>query len=154
MLKLGLRTLTTACLGALMLSGCGMAAKGEVNSPAAGPANAKTSLTRSLFSRDVTGSVSEHDLQKILDSKFELDLPARVGIVALDHAFDPAEPAGVARPGIVAGSLTKNLRGSEHFASVTDVSTELGSRGSARLRRATALAISCSSAPRARTALT
>lgn len=95
------------------------------NAATAAAAEAPAPLARSPFSRDINGSVSEDDLQKVLDARFDLTFPARVGVVTLDKAFDPAEPAGVARQAIVARTLTKNLEGSPHFSSVTDVSTEL-----------------------------
>lgn len=123
--RIGLKTLTTLCLGAALLGGCAAGAPDAPVSAEAPAAQARAPLARSLFSRDITGSVSEADLQKILDARFDHSFPARVGVVTLDAAFDPSTPAGVARQAIVAKTLTKNLEGSRHFSSVTDVSTEL-----------------------------
>jgi len=94
--------------------------------PSAAPAQApKPTLERSLFARDVTGSLSEDDLQRVLDARVEVTLPARVGVVALGSAFSPAERAPVAEQAIVAKAVTRTLKGSRHFSAVTDVSTEL-----------------------------
>ncbi len=120
-LKLGL------LLGALGVAGCGMAEETAAPSSAAqatGPAP-KPVLERSLFGREPTGSLTEADLQRILDARFEVDLPARIGVVALDAAFDPETRAPVAMQSIVAKTMSKKLKGSPHFSAVTDVSTEL-----------------------------
>lgn len=82
-------------------------------------------LERSLFGRDQTGAVSENDLQKILDARLDVALPARIGVVALDVAFDPEKRAPVGLQSIVAKTMSKRLKGSNHFSAVTDVSTEL-----------------------------
>jgi rhombotail lipoprotein len=82
-------------------------------------------LERSLFGRDQTGAVSENDLQKILDARLDVALPARIGVVALDVAFDPEKRATVGLQSIVAKTMSKRLKGSHHFSAVTDVSTEL-----------------------------
>jgi rhombotail lipoprotein len=107
--------------------GCGAAAGPEA--PAAADRAAATApqpvLERSLFGRDQTGAVSENDLQKILDARLDVALPARIGVVALDAAFDPETRAPVALQSIVAKTMSKNLKGSTHFSAVTDVSTEL-----------------------------
>ncbi|MFO0569638.1 MAG: hypothetical protein U0263_28575 [Polyangiaceae bacterium] len=120
-------TRVSALLGtlSLLVVGCGAANLPEA-APSAAPAQApKPTLERSLFSRDVTGSLSEDDLQRVLDARVEVTLPARVGVVALGSAFSPAERAPVAEQAIVAKAVTRTLKGSRHFSAVTDVSTEL-----------------------------
>ena len=121
-LKLGL----LAALGLGALSGCGgMAMRSEAAPAAPDQPQAPAKLHRSLFSKDVSGSVSEDDLQKILESSFDLELPARVGVVALAEPFDGEAGGSVALQGTVAKILTKKLDGSEHVSFATDVSTEL-----------------------------
>jgi rhombotail lipoprotein len=126
MTRLSLRLLPL--LGAAALaSGC---AAGATRPSADDPTAAQTarpSLERSLFSRDSRGSVTEEDLQRILAARVDLDLPARVGVVALENAFDPEQRASVAKQAIVAKTLTRALDGSPHFSALTDVSTELPS---------------------------
>ncbi|GMV14683.1 MAG: hypothetical protein HS104_09960 [Polyangiaceae bacterium] len=119
-LKLGL---LTSFLG---LGGCGAAPRAALEAPApSAAASPRPVLERSLFSRDSTGSVSEDDLQKVLAARVEITLPARIGVVALDTAFDPEKRAPVTEQAIVAKSLTRTLKGSPHVSAVTDVSTEL-----------------------------
>lgn len=122
-LKLGLVT-SLVCLGAA--TGCGAAPSAALKPGAAAEAPApRPALERSLFSRDSTGSVSEDNLQRVLAARVDVTLPARIGVVALDSAFDPEKRAPVAEQAIVAKSLTRALKGSPHVSAVTDVSTEL-----------------------------
>ncbi|MCC6898061.1 MAG: hypothetical protein IT377_03750 [Polyangiaceae bacterium] len=108
------------------LAGCAAAPKSALESPASPAAAApRPVLERSLFGRDPSGSLSEDDLQRVLAAKVDVTLPARVGVVALDAAFDPEKRAPVAEQAIVAKSLTRTLKGSPHVSAVTDVSTEL-----------------------------
>jgi hypothetical protein len=115
-----------SCLAALgAASGCGM----EAPPPATPSAHANVAppppLTRSLFSTGPTGSLSEDDMQKILDARIDLAFPARLGVVALSHPFDPEKRASVAERAIVAREVTRALDGSRDFSLVTDVSTDL-----------------------------
>lgn len=82
-------------------------------------------LDRSLFSRDVSGSVSETDLQKILDARLELTFPARVGVVTLAQPFRAEQGAPLSQQAIVGAEIVESLKGSNHFAHVTHVSTDL-----------------------------
>jgi rhombotail lipoprotein len=99
----------------------------QANSPDAPSAavSPKPALERSLFGRDATGALSEADLQRVLDARFDVELPARIGVVALEVAFNPETRAPVAMQAIVAKTMSKSLKGSTHFSAVTDVSTEL-----------------------------
>jgi rhombotail lipoprotein len=120
-LKLGL------LFGSLTLAACGGMAP-EASSPAAADTAApgpKPALERSLFGRDAGGTLTEADLQRILDARFDVELPARIGVVALDAAFNPETRAPVAMQAIVAKTMSRSLKGSTHFSAVTDVSTEL-----------------------------
>lgn len=89
---------------------------------AAAPAPA---LQQSLFSRDLTGSVSEEDLQRILASRVELGFPARVGVVTLDEPFRAEATAPIGQQSIVGPTMVRALDDSPHFSHVTDVSTGL-----------------------------
>lgn len=93
----------------------------SANTRAAAPAP----LARSLFSHDPTGSLTEDDLQKILDARIDLAFPARLGVVALSRPFDPEKRANIAERAIVAREVTRALGGSRDFSLVTDVSTDL-----------------------------
>lgn len=90
----------------------------------AGP-EVRPSLQESLFSRDLTGAVSEEDLQRILASRVELGFPARVGVVTLDEPFRAESTAPVGQQAIVGPAMVQALDASPHFTHVTDVSTGL-----------------------------
>jgi len=63
-------------------TGCGAASHSMMPaSRAAAQAPAPVPLDRSLFSRDVTGTVGETDLQRILSSSVDVTFPVRVGVV-------------------------------------------------------------------------
>lgn len=92
-------------------------------------------LDHSVFPRDPQGQLAEEDLQRILDSPIELDLPARVGVMPIVPARDwrgpaptDAVPAGVAE-------FVKALRASDHFTLVTEMmAIPSGSLGMEALR--------------------
>lgn len=107
-------------------TGCGAASHSMMPaSRAAAQAPAPVPLDRSLFSRDVTGTVGETDLQRILSSSVDVTFPVRVGVVTLDDAFRAESRASVGEQGIIAGTLTRSIKGAPYFSHVTDVSTEL-----------------------------
>jgi rhombotail lipoprotein len=123
---------TLACKALFLLSlaamGCGAAPHQVAISPAAeamrAPAPAPV-LDRSLFSRDVSGTVSETDLQRMLDARLDLSFPARVGVVTLAEPFRAEAGAPLSQQSIVGADVVHALKGSEHFAQVTNVSTDL-----------------------------
>ncbi len=121
-----LALLASSAVALACSTGCG-AASPRAMSPAAAAAQtpAPAALERSLFSRDVTGSVGENELQRILDSRMDLTFPVRVGVVSLDDAFRAESRAAVGEQGIMSGAVTRSLKGATHFSHVTDVSTEL-----------------------------
>jgi hypothetical protein len=80
--SLALFSLLTACGGARM----------EGVAPTAPPPSAANALTTSVFAKDSSGALTEGDLQKVLSSPIDLELPARVGVVPLDEPFDPRGP--------------------------------------------------------------
>lgn len=119
--------LLAASLLALSLAqGCGAAAPSmRAEGPSAAQAPAPVALDRSLFSRDMTGAVGEPELQRILQSSVDVTFPVRVGVVALDDAFRAESRASVGEQGLVAGTVTRSIKGATWFSHVTDVSTEL-----------------------------
>jgi hypothetical protein len=95
------------CLAFAMLAGCAaksMKSARMAAAPQAAPAMpAPPPLTKSEFSRDPRGQLTEDALQKILAAPIELSLPSRVGVLPVATARDwrgpnPDErvPAGVA----------------------------------------------------------
>ena len=112
-----------ASLGA---AACGGAAHDPIAPSAEAPAAATPApLERSLFSRDVTGSVSEDDLQRVLASRVDVTFPFRLGVVSLGDAFRAESEAPVGEQAIVASEVARAIKGSTRFTHVTDVSTEL-----------------------------
>jgi hypothetical protein len=122
-----------ALVVALALCGCGAA---QMTSARA----AVAPVDRSLFARDPGGQLAEEDLQRLLASPIELDLPARVGVLPILTAADwrgPSPdwhtvPAGVA-------PFARALRGAEPFTVVTEMlPIPSGALGMEALREAAA----------------
>src|SRR5262245_28012956 len=95
---------TTSILAAHSV-GCGAngSAMREAQAPSVPAAQAQApapALDRSLFSQS-TGTLSETDLQRVLDARMDLKFPTRLGVVALAQAFDPEAPATVAEQAAV-----------------------------------------------------
>ena len=112
--------------GLILVAGCGAATPMAV-APSTGSqaSTASPALDRSLFGRDLVGSIGEQDLQRILGARLDIEMPMRVGVVALETSFDPEKRASIASQAVVAKVLTRGLKGSQHFSAVTDVSTDL-----------------------------
>jgi hypothetical protein len=113
-----------AALVSSLLAGCG-AAPPAPSMPHDAPAAVATApmpapIERSMFSKDSSGSLSENDLQKILEAPLDLELPARVGVVPLAQPFNPNGPVR---------DLARSLMGNQYFSHVSDVSTELPNAG-------------------------
>ncbi len=122
---------TSAAVLALAVAGCasthpppstmqGVAAQGPMPVPV---------LTTSLYGKDATGGLSEADLQRILESPIDLELPARVGVVPLATPFDPKENASLATRAIASHDLAAGLVGAPYFVQVSDISTDLPNVG-------------------------
>jgi rhombotail lipoprotein len=109
---------------AALSTACG-AATPHAAAPSSSGAAAAPSLERSLFSKDVTGALTEDDLQRVLDAPIQLEFPGRVGVVALDEAFRAERGADVTEQSLVTAAFTRAITGSPRFSHVTDVSTEL-----------------------------
>ena len=105
---------TTAC-GAAKASYASQAVAGAITQPPA-------ALERSVFARDPNGQLTEDGIQKILEARLELDLPARVGVLPIIDAVDwrGPGPSYEMAPAAVATMLT-GLRGSEPFTHVTEM---------------------------------
>ena len=86
-------------------------------------------IASSMFSKDSSGSLSENDLQKILEAPLDLELPARVGVVPLAAPFDPQGKVTLAIRATASRDLARSLAGNKYFSHVSDVSTELPNGG-------------------------
>jgi rhombotail lipoprotein len=98
--------------------------------PAAAPRAAAAApepapLARSYYAKDATGSLSEDDLQRVLEAPVDLQLPARVGVVPLARPFDADSHASLATRGTASTTFAAALIGNMHFSQVSDVSTDL-----------------------------
>ena len=109
-------------LSLCLVTACGAARPHMASAPMAAGAAAQSApppLDRSLFARDPNGQLSEEALQRIIASPIELDLPARVGVMAVSSAADWRGPGPDA--GVPAGlsPLVDRLRRDAAFSLVT-----------------------------------
>lgn len=95
-----------------------------VAAPAAPPV-----LTHSLYAKDSSGSLSEGDLQRVLESPIDLQFPARVGVVPLAQPFDPGQPVSIATRSVASRDLARALVGHPYYSHVSDISTDLPNVG-------------------------
>ena len=111
-------------------AGCGGSSS---NYPAAMPAaqvnNTPRVLETSLYSKDPSGGLSEGDLQTILSTPIDLQLPARLGVVPLSSPFDPKGTVSISTRTIAAKDLTAGLADAPYFTQISDVTTELPNVG-------------------------
>jgi rhombotail lipoprotein len=114
---------------AFNLAACGAAAPAEAPRSAVAAAAAPQVLGRSLFAKDASGSLTEDQLQHVLESPIDLQLPARVGVVPLAEPFEPKEPASISTRAIASRDLAAALVGLPYFSQVTDISTDLPNVG-------------------------
>ncbi len=123
----------------VLLAGCGTAPR-FASARTTTMTTPSSPLETSLFARDPGGQLSEENLQKVLASPLELDLPARVGVLPIAGASDwrgPSPdwhgvPAGVA-------PVARALRGVEPFSLVTEMlPIPSGALGMEALREAAA----------------
>lgn len=126
-----LRTLFASIPALLALAGCGgaapMTAEPSMQQAVAAPAPAV--LQRSFFSKDITGSLSEDDLQRVLEAPVDLELPARVGVVPLAEPFEPKGTVPLGVRNTASHHFAKALMGNANFSQVTDISTDLPNVG-------------------------
>ncbi|MGZ3422566.1 MAG: hypothetical protein ACXVEF_11570 [Polyangiales bacterium] len=86
-------------------------------------------LTQSLYGKDSGGSLAEGDLQTVLGTAIDLQLPARVGVVPLAEPFDPKGPVAITTRHVAARDLAAGIVGSKWFSQVSDVSTDIPNVG-------------------------
>ena len=115
--------LTTAMLASLT-AGCAASGPMSPDAPTS-PAAHGPVLERSLYSKDGRGSLTEEELQKVLESVVDLQLPARVGVVPLAEPFDPANPVSIQIRSGAAATLAKELKGNPHYSQISDICTDL-----------------------------
>jgi rhombotail lipoprotein len=119
-----------ACLPlAAALTGCSAqkAAMSPEQAPAAGPA--PPVLARSLYAKDASGSLTESDLGRILESPIDLSFPARVGVVPLSGPFDAGGKVAIGTRSVAAEKLARSLLGASQFSHVSDISTDIPNPG-------------------------
>jgi rhombotail lipoprotein len=114
-----------------VLTGCSAAGSGlRPEAPGATIAQSTVPvLTRSLYSKDPSGSLSETDLQRVLESPIDLEFPARVGVVPLSEPFEAKGPVAIGTRSVAARDLARSLVGHPHFSHVSDISTDLPNVG-------------------------
>jgi hypothetical protein len=77
----------------------------------------------------MTGSLSEDDLQRVLEAPIDLELPARVGVVPLAEPFEPKTSVPLGIRSTASHHFAKALMGNASFSQVTDISTDLPNVG-------------------------
>ena len=120
-----LALLVTPLLGGCAASGPEMS-RGAMAAPAA---PAQPVLSKSLFARDPSGSITEDDLQKVLSTGIDIAFPARVGVLPLEKPFDPSGKVSVATRSVASKDLARALVKFPQFSQVSDVSTDLQTVG-------------------------
>jgi hypothetical protein len=115
-------------VGIISLGGCAttpMMTAHEVTQASASMPSAPR-LTESLFHKPADrDNLSEEVIARILNSPIELEFPARVGVVALDHPFSSSAYATL-EPGEEAPQiLAQDMEKSRHFVMVSDISPYL-----------------------------
>ena len=119
-------TLLLTSVMAMVALGCGASRSMGDNSPPIPKESASApALQRSLFSRDLTGSVSEHDIQTILGSRVELGFPARMGVVVLGEPFRAESAASIDQHSMIGPAMVRALDASPYVSHITDISTVL-----------------------------
>ena len=113
-----------------LLSGCAAAPAHVAEAPPApAQAPAPAPLARSFYAKDASGSLTEGDLQHVLESPIDLQFPARVGVVPLEQPFDARSKATVTLRSVASRDFAAAIAGNAHFSHVSDVSTELPNGG-------------------------
>lgn len=112
-------TSLSACASAKPMSAPAPAPSMPMDEPAAA---APVALEVSHFARTAQGTLSEADLQKILDQPIELDLPGRVGVLPIVEAEDwrgPSPSYERVTPGL--SRFAQKLPADDGFAQVTEM---------------------------------
>jgi hypothetical protein len=111
----------------LLLSACAASSPPPpaMSRPMVAAAEAPVVIEKSPYAKDITGTVSEDDLQRILSAHLDLQLPGRLGIVPLSTPFDPRGVPTLATRDLAARAVGRTLLGNPNFSTVTDVSTDI-----------------------------
>ena len=112
-----------------LLSGCAAAERPAPVAAASVAAPAPAPLARSFYSKDAAGSLTEDDLQHVLESPVDLQFPARVGVVPLSQPFDAHSHASISTRSTASRDFAAALAENPNFIHVSDVSTELPNAG-------------------------
>ena len=118
-----------------LLAGCGGAAPMAAEPQAMAAARPEMvmptapALDKSYFTRDITGALTEQDLQRVLEAPIDLQLPARVGVIPLAEPFDPKGAPSLGLRNTASHHFAKALAGNPNFSQVTDISTDLPNTG-------------------------
>jgi hypothetical protein len=86
-------------------------------------------LAQSYFAKDASGTLSENDLQHVLEAPVDLQFPARVGVVPLAKPFEPDGQPSLGLRSVASRDFATALVGNPHFSHVSDVSTDLPHTG-------------------------
>jgi rhombotail lipoprotein len=122
------RLLATLPLLALLV-GCGAEAPPRPAMAPAAAAAAPAPLARSFYSKDPSGSLSESDMQHVLETPVDLQFPARLGVVPLAAPFDARAHATLQVRAVASRDFASALAGDRHFSHVSDISTDLPNEG-------------------------
>lgn len=101
----------------------------HAEAPSAKAAAPPPVLTHSLYTKDPNGALSEGDLQTILSSAIDLQLPARVGVVPLSEPYNPKATVSITARNVAARDFAAGISGSKWYSQVSDVSTDLPNVG-------------------------
>jgi rhombotail lipoprotein len=113
-----------------LLAGCADVAAPRAPATALAVAAAEPApLARSFYSKDASGSLSENDLQRVLETPVDLQFPARLGVVPLAAPFDAQAHAALHVRAAASRDLASALVGDPHFSHVSDISTDLPNGG-------------------------
>jgi rhombotail lipoprotein len=112
-----------------LVAGCGAAPPPPAAMAAAAAEPAPAPLARSFYSKDASGSLSESDLQRVLEAPVDLQFPARLGVVPLAAPFDAQAHATLHVRAVASRDFALGLAGDPHFSHVSDISTDVPSGG-------------------------
>lgn len=129
-MNLRLPQLCTIFASVALVAGCA-AAPHQAMEPSA-PAQAAPAprpLSRSYFTKDASGALTEGEMQHVLETPIDLQFPARVGVVPLAEAFDAHGKPSIHTRAVASREFAATLAQNPSFSHVSDVSTELPNTG-------------------------
>lgn len=120
-MSLAIRSLATLATLAILASGCAGSKVAAKTTPAKAAAEAPV-LDRSVFARDPQGQLTETAIQKILGSRLELELPARLGILPVVPSEDWRGPGpSYQRAPRAVARIAERIRSPQLFTLVTEM---------------------------------